>query len=351
MKQPNTFTRAVPAAAAALLLGLAALGPAACGGDPHAAEARRALGTQLGSGRPGLAPDRAGAQAASVDDLAAARRYLEATLRLDPSNAGARAALAGLGVEPDPTLAFTDPSRLPGPVASRAAPGRRAATFPQGAVGELGQSADDLTDAGEPWPRVAAAPERPTARNAADSAAAVAAFLGARTAAADSTARESSRENSARADRGRDRTRARAAATRRPQAHLAAADQTAREDSLSRADSLVAARNEPGDTAAAPRGKHKRTWPWTRAQRWLVAKGIVGGSGAGVVVGALIGNVPGALIAGSLGGGALGFKKATKIGPADPYPTPRDSAAFDAEKRAREQRERADTTSRVAARP
>ncbi|MDQ6925911.1 MAG: hypothetical protein M3154_06720, partial [Candidatus Eremiobacteraeota bacterium] len=34
--------------------------------------------------------------------------------------------------------------------------------------------------------------------------------------------------------------------------------------------------------ASAPaKPKHQRTWPWTRAQRWLVAKGIVGGTGAG----------------------------------------------------------------------
>lgn len=82
--------------------------------------------------------------------------------------------------------------------------------------------------------------------------------------------------------------------------------------------------------ASAPAtSKHKRTWPWTRAQRWLVAKGIVGGTGAGVLLGAIIGNVPGALIAGSLTGGAVGFKKATEIGPAAPYPSANDSVAFD----------------------
>ena len=93
--------------------------------------------------------------------------------------------------------------------------------------------------------------------------------------------------------------------------------------------------------------KKKHNYPWTRAQRWLVAKGLGGGAGAGVVVGAIIGNVPGALIAGSLTGGAVGFKRATKIGPAEPYPTERETAAFDAKQ---QERARADSvaTSDVA---
>ncbi|HEY0780573.1 MAG TPA: hypothetical protein VGD56_21630, partial [Gemmatirosa sp.] len=86
----------------------------------------------------------------------------------------------------------------------------------------------------------------------------------------------------------------------------------------------------PITVAAVQPAKHKRTWPWTRAQRWLVAKGIGGGAGAGAVVGAIVGNVPGALIVGSLTGGAFGFHKATKIGPAAPYPSKADSVAFEA---------------------
>ena len=38
--------------------------------------------------------------------------------------------------------------------------------------------------------------------------------------------------------------------------------------------------NSESGATAVPQ-KHKRTWPWTRAQRWLVAKGIGGGAGAG----------------------------------------------------------------------
>lgn len=99
------------------------------------------------------------------------------------------------------------------------------------------------------------------------------------------------------------------------------------------ADARVAAPHVTTVAAAPQPAKHKRTWPWTRAQRWLVAKGIGAGGGAGVVVGAIIGNVPGALLVGSLGGGAVGFKKATKIGPADPYPDEKKVAEFEAKHR------------------
>ncbi|GJG87858.1 hypothetical protein tb265_30390 [Gemmatimonadetes bacterium T265] len=330
----------ITAASTALLFGLAALGATACDADRTAADARRALGTQLGSA-PSATHAPLDRQTASADDLTTARRYLEATLRLDPANAGARAALAGLGgpTSDDVDLAAVDVVHMPGPVAARATGGRRAASFTQTAFGEVGAFGADVAAAVSPWATVPTM-HLPITRSSPDSVRPITEIVAA-SQATDSAARDSV----ARVAR---RSRARLAAARRRSARDARVTVAARDDSgtVSDADSVrtVAA-------VAAP--KHKRTWPWTRAQRWLVAKGIGGGAGAGVVVGALIGNVPGALLAGSLTGGAVGFKKATKVGPAAPYPSKSDSAAFDADKRAREAAEhepklRADTTARVA---
>ncbi len=342
MTDPPTQRSSLRPARTAVLLGLAALGAGACGGDRPAAEARSALGTQLGAAH--AAAGIGGTQAASADDLSAARRYLEATLRVDPNNDAARTALASLGgVAPDEVdVPFAHPDRILGPVASHATPGRALRAIPAVAFGEVGALGSDVAVAVAPWAGAGSGGTAPTTsavpRTAADSAEALAALVGARTVAADSATHAQSARGAA--DRAATRTRAvsaRRRGRRRQEATLAA-----REDSLSAADSTIA------DAGGAGRPKHKRTWPWTRAQRWLVAKGVGAGGGAGVIVGAIVGNVPGALIAGSLTGGAVGFKKATKIGPAAPYPTPSDSAKFDIEKR---EKEKADTTRRVATKP
>ena len=319
-------------AAVACFGALAALATAGCGDDRIAADAQRTLGTRLGTAPHG-ATTPVSREAASADDLAAARRYLEATLRVDPNNDGARAALAGLGVPaPDDELATTALAALPGPLALRA-PAGRGSSFTAVAFGDVGVLGADVAHAVTPW-AVVPSIRFPITRAVLDSTHPIAAMVGVRVISRDSSAAS---DSVMRARRARLRTVAR----RHTAQHLAS--------SVSMQPDSTAFHIADGDVArVASPVKHKRTWPWTRAQRWLVAKGVGGGAGAGMVVGAIIGNVPGALLAGSLGGGALGFKKATKIGPAAPYPTPRDSASFAQEKRARDAAAHSDTSAKVA---
>lgn len=345
MRERRNSSPAVTAAATALLFGLAALGTSGCSDDRMSADARRALGTQLGSAPPAAgstARARGNRQAASVDDLMTARRYLEATIRLDPNNAGAQGALAGLGgpLPGDVDLASMDMAHMPGPVASRASASPKAASFSRVAFGDVGALGADVANAVRPWatvPRVTL----PITRLSGDSGRPNATVVAATAATSDSAARDSTTQ-------GTRRGRTRSTTARRRTTHDATVTLAARDDSsaASTADTLET-------VSVGASHEHKRTWPWTRMQRWLVAKGVAGGAGAGVVVGAIIGNVPGALIAGSLGGGALGFKRATKVGPAAPYPSAHDSAAFDADKRTRdaaddERKAKADTTAKVA---
>ncbi|HEY0776802.1 MAG TPA: hypothetical protein VGD56_02430 [Gemmatirosa sp.] len=335
-RRPHLTTTAT---AAALFSMAAIAGTTGCRNDRVTADARRTLGTQLGSTpvAGAIAPDQR--QSASADDLAAARRYLEATLRLDPTNDGARAALAGLG---GPTDA-NDPSlanllAMPGPVAARATGRSTGASFGDVTLGTVGALTSDVAAAVRP---LANAPAAMAVGSTSDSAGSITALVTPDRPPAESRADRTSHPHSA--------------ATRRRGALELETAVAARADSADLQDAARSADSARPAVAVKP-AKHKRTWPWTRAQRWLVAKGIGGGAGAGVVVGAIVGNVPGALIAGSLTGGALGFHKATKIGPAAPYPSKADSVAFDENKRRRDaeksKKAPADTSARVAvARP
>ncbi len=320
------------AAAAAVLTVAALAGTSGCGTDRVTADARRTLGTQLGAipGAGTTGTDRR--QSASADDLAAARRYLEATLRLDPTNEGARAALAGLGGPSDVDPALVNLTPTSGPVASRAAGARTSASFGEVAVGAVGAITSDLAQAVGP---VARTPALVGGRSAADSTHEIMAIV---SPSADSAGRAAARPPRSHSTGVRRRDEV------EPATAIAARDDSTRAPDAKPADADRSAATQPA--------KHKRTWPWTRAQRWLVAKGIGAGGGAGVVVGALVGNVPGALLAGSLTGGALGFHKATKIGPAAPYPSKSDSVAFDANHRRRDteksKKAPADTGARVA---
>lgn len=355
MLQHRTATSAALAASTALVLGAAALGTTGCGNDRIAADARRTLGTQLGTTpATSVAGGSNRRQAASADDLMAARRYLEATLRLDPTNAGARAALAGLGGAPDADLSIAAVEQMPGPVASRAPGAHTTASFGEVAVGAVGAIGTDVADAVRPW-ATRIATSRTAGAAATDSGQSITAIVATRPAGADSASGDSASRTR---PGSRSSTRGHVAAVRRRGALELETAIAARDDSIDaqHADNARDSADATAGRATATKAKHKRTWPWTRAQRWLVAKGIGGGAGAGVVVGALIGNVPGALIAGSLGGGALGFHKATKIGPAAPYPSKADSVAFDANKQRhngdKSKQATADTSAKVAvARP
>ena len=271
MSHRRYSTSAALAASTAVVAAVASIGITGCGNDRVTADARRTLGPQLGASQStsvAAAPQQR--QAASADDLIAARRYLEATIRLDPTNEGARAALAGLGGPADADLAVPNVTPLAGPVASRAPGARPSASFGEVAFGAVGAIGSDVATAVSPLANGLATVRVGAVRS--DSARSITAMVVGRS-SSDSAAGDSTRlmrtanqpSNSGHA----------AATRRRGEYELETAV-------AARADSADAAAQNSGDsihattarsTGTVTKAKHKRTWPWTRAQRWLVAKG------------------------------------------------------------------------------
>ena len=255
--------------------------------------------------------------AAAAGDLLSARRYLAEALDSEPTNATARARLIALGGVPQPLPATAGSTLVAGASTPSVAPVPvpTTVTTPVAVTGPTRAAPAAV-------PAAVSQPVRPM----------VASVAAPRRHAPATTAMRSTYVS--RGDVARATPPADVASVTSTQAPVSALRSTEREtladaNQPAPASTVRNVANPPAPLVHA--ANHKRTWPWTRAQRWLVAKGIGAGGGAGVVIGAIVGNVPGALIAGSLTGGALGFHKATKIGPAAPYPSKADSVAFDAQ--------------------